>query len=179
MSIDFNNCSEQQLWEFVATHLKKKGIDTVLVGGAVVSIYSDGAYQSGDLDFITTQLFVKGLPEAMAEIGFIKNDKRHYVHPDCPHLFVEFPPGPLGIGEQVTISPEVVNVRGTEIKILSPTDCVKDRLASYIHFNDREGFEQAALIAEKHPINLRDLKKWCEIENSLQTFEEFMEFIKG
>ena len=73
MKIDFKTCSEEELWKYVASHLKSKGIDTVLVGGAVVSIYSDGIYKSGDLDFIMTKMFQDGLPEAMAEIGFTRN----------------------------------------------------------------------------------------------------------
>lgn len=48
MKIDLKTCREVELWKYVATHLKKNGIDTILVGGAVVSVYSDGAYESGD-----------------------------------------------------------------------------------------------------------------------------------
>jgi len=97
MKIDFKNCSEEELWKFVAAELKKKGIDTILVGGAVVSIYSEGAYRSGDLDFVLGSMFTKKLPEAMDDIGFQK-EGRHYIHPDCEHLFVEFP-GSIGFGE--------------------------------------------------------------------------------
>ena len=64
MKIDFQDCTEEELWKYVASHLKSKNIDTVLVGGAVVSIYTEGAYQSGDLDLILTQLFVKNLLSA-------------------------------------------------------------------------------------------------------------------
>lgn len=49
---DWKTCSEEQLWKYVAAHLAKNGIDTILVGGAVVAIYSEGAYKSGDLDFV-------------------------------------------------------------------------------------------------------------------------------
>jgi len=35
MAIDLKTCSEEELWKFVAVHLKGKGIDTILVGGAV------------------------------------------------------------------------------------------------------------------------------------------------
>ncbi len=45
MMIDFSKCTEEELWKFFATHLQSKGIDTILVGGAVVSIYSDGLYK--------------------------------------------------------------------------------------------------------------------------------------
>ena len=95
--IDFKTCTEKELWEYVAVHLKKRGIDTVLVGGAVVSIYSNGAYQSGDLDFVKTSMFVEMLDESMKEIGFVRHG-RHFAHPKCKHLFIEFPGGPpLGI----------------------------------------------------------------------------------
>jgi hypothetical protein len=49
MKINFKNCSEKELWKYVATHLKKNGIDSILVGGAVVSIYSEGIYESAKL----------------------------------------------------------------------------------------------------------------------------------
>lgn len=73
MGINFKTCREKELWEFVAVHLKKKGIDTVLVGGAVVAIYSKGAYRSGDLDFVKTSMFVTKLDETMKELDFIKH----------------------------------------------------------------------------------------------------------
>lgn len=115
--INLQSCSEKELWEYVAVHLKKKGIDTILVGGSVVSIYSKGAYHSGDLDFVKASMFVTNLEEAMNEIGFKKHG-RHYIHPDCKHLFVEFPGGPpLGIGEDNTIVPDAVEVNGTIKKI--------------------------------------------------------------
>jgi len=49
MEIDFASCNEEELWKYVALHLKTENIDTVLVGGAVVSIYTEGAYESGEL----------------------------------------------------------------------------------------------------------------------------------
>lgn len=61
MKIDFKTCSEEELWKYVASHLKKHNVDTILVGGAVVSIYSEGAYESGDLDLVLTNMFTKNL----------------------------------------------------------------------------------------------------------------------
>lgn len=178
MNIDLKNCSEEELWKFVATHLKEKGIDTILVGGAVVSIYSDGAYKSGDLDFVLGSLFTTGLEKAMSDIGFKKHG-RHYIHPECNHLFVEFPGSiPLGIGEDYTIVPDTKEVAGKIIKILSPTDCVKDRLASYLYFKDRDGLDQAVLVARKQPINFESVKRWCEGERHIDAYEEFLKLLK-
>lgn len=160
--INLKTCNEKELWEFVAVHLKNRGIDTILVGGAVVAIYSNGAYHSGDLDFVKGSMFVSKLEESMNEIGFEKHS-RHFVHPDCKHLFVEFPGGPpLGIGEDNTIVPVEVTVDGTVIKIFSPTDCVKDRLASYIHFKASEGLDQAVLVAKNQDVNFESIRKWCK-----------------
>jgi hypothetical protein len=176
--INFKTCNERDLWQFVAVHLKKNGIDTVLVGGAVVSIYSRGAYQSGDLDFVKLSMFVPNLEIIMNEIGF-KKKGRHYIHPECKHLFVEFPGGPpLGIGEDNNIIPDEIIVKGTVIKIYSPTDCVKDRLASYIHFKSRECFDQAILVAKSNEVNLTSIQKWCKGENANYAFDDFIKELK-
>jgi len=50
---DWTNCTEEELWRYVAWHLEGAGIRSVLVGGAVVSIYTEGLYRSGDLDMVT------------------------------------------------------------------------------------------------------------------------------
>jgi hypothetical protein len=178
MKINFKNCSEEELWKYVATHLKKNGIDSILVGGAVVSIYSEGIYESGDLDFVLTDMFVKNLPAVMKEIGFVKKGGRHYEHPECKHLFVEFPSSFLEIGDDNRIKPDEILVEGTKIKILSPTDCVRDRLAGYMYFKSRDNFDQAILVAKKHPVSIAKIKKWCEGEKHLDVFEEFAQALK-
>jgi hypothetical protein len=164
--------------EVYCIELKKRGIDTILVGGAVVAIYSGGIYKSGDLDFVLGSMFTKGLPEAMKALGFVKKS-RHYVHPECSHLYIEFPGTvPLGIGEDYSIVPDELNIDGTIIKIFSPTDCVKDRLATYLYFNDRDGLDQAVLIANKHPVNYSSIENWCKAERHIDCYEEFISLLK-
>ena len=118
--INFKTCTEEELWKYVASHLESKGLEVVLVGGAVVSIYSKGIYKSGDLDFIVTSLFKDKLPQYMKEIGFKKGTKgslgRLYRHPECNHLVVEFPTGPVSIGEDYHITPSEQTYAGQKIK---------------------------------------------------------------
>lgn len=178
MKIDFKNCTEKELWHYVAVHLKKKDIDTVLVGGGVVSVYTDGLYKSGDLDFVRVEMFTSGIEEAMNKIGFKKHG-RHYIHPKCKHLFVEFLGGPpISIGEDNNIIPDEIEVEGQIIKIYSPTDCVKDRLASYIHFNAPECLDQAVMLAKIHPVKLKEIEKWCVGEKGEQQWEDFITRLK-
>jgi hypothetical protein len=179
MKINLKTCTEEELWKYVATHLKSKGIDTILVGGAVVSIYSAGAYKSGDLDFVLASLFVKNLAEVMEEIGFVKKVGRHFIHPECKHMYVEFPSSFLEIGNDNRITPDEVESEGEKIKILSPTDCVKDRLASYIHFKARECLDQAVLVAKNHPVKFEAIKKWCKNEGAESAYDDFQRKMKG
>ena len=77
--------------------------------------------------------YVEGkISEVMSTIGFKNSGGRHYVHPRCDK-FVEFMFGPAGIGDDVKIKPDTVTVEGQTLYIYSPTDCIRDRLASYIH----------------------------------------------
>ena len=179
MEIDLKNCTEEDLWKYVATHLEKRGFNAVLVGGAVVSIYSEGAYRSGDLDFIIRSFNKEKLPKVLAEIGFVPTKQRYFKHPDCP-LFIEFPTGPIEIGNEYDVEPKEVHFEGTKIKILSPTDCVIDRLEQFFvaeygkPHGERKLFEQAALVAENQFVDFIKIKRFCVKEGKLNVFEELM-----
>jgi hypothetical protein len=166
--IDLSTCSEAELWRHVAVHLEASGIGVVLVGGAVVAVYTEGAYRSGDLDFVPERLFEDRIDSCMQGLGFHRRG-RHYEHPACRHLFIEFVAGPLGIGNDTNIVPWRESVEGHDLKILSPTDCVCDRLASYIHFQARECLDQAVLVAKAHPMDWRRIERWCRDEGSVGT----------
>lgn len=173
MKIDLKNCTEEELWKYIGFNLAKNDVDVILVGGAVVSIYSEGAYKSGDLDFVLNDFSRAKLEEVLFGLGFEKS-QRFYKHPDCKHLFLEFVGFPVSIGEDYQITPDEIEVEGTKIKIYSPTDCVRDRLAGYIHFSSRDNLDQAILVAKRHPINLEKVKQWCTSEKHPEVFEEFL-----
>jgi len=176
-SPNWKNCSEEEVWKYVGWHLAKNGIETILVGGAVAAIYSEGAYKSGDLDFILKTYIDEKIKEVMAGIGFHNEVGRHYIHPDCDK-FVEFMFGPAGIGDDIKIIPDKKLVEGQILYIYSPTDCIRDRLASYIHFKARECLDQAVLVAKRFPFNKKKVKDWCVAEGSLQAYEDLLRKLK-
>lgn len=162
--------TEEEVWKYVAWHLAKNGIETVLVGGAVAAIYSEGIYKSGDLDFVLKTYTTDKIKPIMESIGFKLSQGRHYVHPMCEKI-VEFMFGPVGIGDDVKIQPDEVKIKGQTLYIYSPTDCIRDRLASYIHFRARECLDQAVLVAEKFPFNHNKVKGWCAKEGYPEAYE--------
>lgn len=175
---DFSNCTEEELWKHVASHLKRNGIDTVLVGGGVVCVYTKGLYRSGDIDLIVySGLMNKDKDLIMEQLGF-KRQGKNFFREDC-QFSVEFPSGPLGIGEDHNIVPSERDHDGQTIKLLSPTDSVKDRLASYIYYSADECLQQAVMIAKRTPINTDKVRKWCLKEkNGAAVWKEFLELIK-
>jgi hypothetical protein len=170
---NLKSCNEEQLWKYVGYHLAEAGIESVLVGGAVVAVYSNGAYRSGDLDFVAVSGMRPKIQSVLEALGFQSMRSRHFEHPECPHLIIEFAPGPLSIGDDFKIKPSEVKVDGRVIKILSPTDCIRDRIASYIHFNARDCLDQAVLVAKSQPFDLERVRKWCMAEGAKEKFEEF------
>ena len=171
IDMDWEKANIEQVWKQVALKLAKDGIETVLVGGAVVSIYSDGAYESGDLDFIQKTKGFDDTKTSLLDLGF-KKQGRSFVH-DESNYYIEFCSGPLAIGDDLKIKPEKVTFKSKTFYILSPTDCIRDRLASYAFFKARECLDQAVLVAKNQPYNDKKIKSWCKSENILEAYEKF------
>lgn len=163
-----------ELASFVSTKLQESGVSVVLSGGSCVSIYSEDKYVSMDLDFIETGLSSRAkVTMCMESLGFAV-DHRYFRHPEA-ELLVEFPAGPLGIGnEPITQFNEIPTTVGV-LRLLTPTDCVKDRLAWFYHAGDTECLEQAYLVAQKHVINLDEIARWSAGENMTEEFEKIKE----
>lgn len=162
----------EQIAAAVVEKLKEKKISAVLVGGAVVSIYTENRYQSRDLDFISSGDHAT-IAEAMRELGFDTSTK-DFTHPDTDFT-VEFPTGPLAIGDEEPVKPEgSLSVGKTKIKMFSPTQSVMDRLIWFYSTNDRQCLDQAVWIARLHPVNLARVRKWSVKERFEEKFEVFL-----
>jgi len=49
-------------------------------------------------------------------------------------------------------------------ELLSPTDCVKDRLAAFYHWNDRQCLQQAVWVAQERAIDWKEIEWWSRRE---------------
>ena len=168
--------SNAELAAFVQEHLRTKGIDVVLSGGACVSIYSSNKYVSMDLDLINNRIIRPKrsiIREAMQEIGFLE-ENRYFKHPDTEYL-VEFPGGMLSVGEEPVKQIDGIDFDTGTLRLISPTDCVKDRLTWYYHDNDRQCLEQAILVAHDNKIDINEIKRWSEVEGKLDEFNHIEE----
>jgi hypothetical protein len=160
-----------ELAAVVSEALESAGLDAVLSGGSVVTIYSDNEYESFDLDFVTTERMNR-IEDAMASIGYQRASGRHFEHPSSRYL-VEFPAGPLSVGDEVLRDTGRVTTLVGTIRLLTPTQCVMDRLASYYHWHDPQGLEQALMVAMRQVVDLEGLQSWSVREGNTADFEQF------
>lgn len=164
--------SGAELAAFIESHLLKREIDVVLSGGASVSFYTEGRYVSSDLDLINLYFTKRNkIRDAMQEIGF-SEEGRHFIHADTEYL-VEFPAGPLSVGEEPVKQVDEYKLSTGILRIISPADCVKDRLAAYYHWGDVQSMEQALLVAQAKKIDLKEIERWSKVEGKLKEFKLF------
>ena len=158
-----------ELAGLVSSTFQKAGVNVVLSGGSCVSIYSQEKYVSMDLDFVNAAFTKRGrITGVMASLGF-HEESRYFRHPDA-ELFVEFPPGPLGVGEEPVKQIDEIQTGVGVLRIISPTDCVKDRLTWYYHDKDTECLRQAALVANCCTIDLNEIERWSKVESKSAAF---------
>lgn len=165
--------TQPELGAHVQTHLRKHGIEVVLSGGAAVGIYSSGKYVSKDLDMVRMHMARRrAIKAAMTAIGFEEERGRHFKHPESEQL-VEFLPDPPTVGEDPVSRIDEIPYTTGILRIISPTDCVKDRLAGYYHWQDRQSLLQAALVARENEVDLSEIEQWSRREGKLDKFTEF------
>lgn len=160
----------------VCTALERAGVTAVLTGGSAATYYAPDAYQSVDLDFVVVRFEATlevDVESALAGLGYVRRLDR-YEHPSNP-LPIEFPPGPLAVGRELVRGWRTERQAGQVLHVLTPSDSCKDRLAAFLHWNDRAGLEQALAVAGAVPdeVDLDEIRRWMVAEGAEEKFLEF------
>lgn len=112
---------------------------------------------SKDLDFIAQYTIDQAKVEAaMEELGFERRGK-YYHHRNTPY-FVAFISGPPSIGQDCIGEIQEVEMATGIIRIISPTDTVKDRLAAFYYWGDIQCLEQAILVSRSQIIDMDEVE---------------------
>lgn len=166
------NMSQGELAAHIQNFLQREGIDVVLSGGSAVSFYSGNKYVSKDLDLINARFAKRSkIIAVMRGLGF-KEQGRYFISRET-EFFVEFPDGPLSVGEQPVKEVSEFELATGTLRIVSATDSVKDRLCAFYFWNDQQGLAQAVLVAKSQKVDLREIKRWSKTEGKEQEFELF------
>lgn len=119
-----------------AVELKNRhNIDVVLVGGAAVVIYTEGAFPSGDFDLVTVA--DRGFLDILMETGFREDTgpgklRNRYYHPDQPGFGLQLVSGDLFDGRTDRKKLVTVHIQvGAAIKLPPIEDLIADRLGQF------------------------------------------------
>ena len=157
----------------VCAALDRTGQIAILTGGGAATVYAPEANQSRDADFVFE--FWSSFDAdygPLYELGF-RREGRIFVHPETVYT-VDFPPGQLAIGGDDVTAWDTLERDGMRLHILTPTDCVRDRLAWFIQRRpDYAALEQALAVAVRHPIDLLAIERWAEREGEAAKFATF------
>ena len=168
--MDYSSASIIELAAILAEHLQRNDVNVVLVGGLAVEIYTENLYLTKDIDMVNTNYKKpSALHKVMAELDFHKKG-RIYVN-DTTDITVEFPSGPLAVGNKPITSTTIVKTAKGNIPILHVNDVVKDRVAAFIHWQDRQSLIQAISMMFKHKIAPVQVKDFCMQEGSPSHYE--------
>jgi len=171
------NSNLEDIAAIISTALERAGITATLSGGAAVSIYSNNEYQSKDLDFVTAAL-VADLTPVLERLGFERTGvprMSQFSHP-LIDWFVEFPPTPISFGHLYVTHEQcaVIGLPAGQLRIVTPTQSVMDRLAAVFAWRDAQSWEQAVLVAANQDIDWGELKTWFANEGEAEReFDRF------
>ena len=145
-----------------------------MTGGSAATFYAPRAYLSDDIDFVIT-LKGTGGENALKRLGYHRKGD-YYLHTSS-RFALEFPPGPLAIGDDQVDSWKTFRRKKQLLHVLSPTDACRDRLASFLFWNDFRGLQQALDVyqAQHRKVDLDVVRSWCSRERQPEKFRLFKE----
>jgi len=152
----------------VAGALQAADLHAVLTGGSAAAVYAPASYGSDDADFVLTgEIDGEELKRALLAIGFRQAVGGMFAHPKTQYT-VEFPKGPLAVGADYVRESATLRRGRIHLRILTPTDCVRDRLAHFYFWNDYTALSAAVGVARsKHgkKVDIDDLRRWTRRES--------------
>lgn len=160
----------------VCTALDRAGFNAVLTGGSAASVYAPSVYQSRDADFVITLRGTRG-GDALSQLGYERRDDiyHHRVNP----FTLDFPRGPLAIGEDLVTDWDTLRRGGQVLYILSRTDCVRDRLLWFYVYTDRSALAAAIGVAESGSIDREAIREWSSREGYEGQCDYFFSNLRG
>jgi hypothetical protein len=65
------------------------------------------------------------------------------------------------------------------LRVISPTDCVKDRLAAFYHWGDNQCLDQAKMVCESNSVDLMEVARWSKAEGKRVEFDGIRDLLMG
>jgi hypothetical protein len=172
MDKEYKDMSSLEIAAFICSELDKINIKTTLSGGFCAEIYSCGEYTSMDIDLINQyNEDHSAIVKKMVDLGFKQEGK--FFYRDDVEYGIEFPSGPPSVGNELVKDVAEIETDVGVLRILTPTDAIKDRLCGYFYWSNEPSLEQAVMIALKNQIDFKNLEEWANAEGEIKKYDIF------
>jgi len=165
--IDEHSTPEDVCFE-ISSALDRHSITGVITGGSAATVYAPDAYTSYDVDFVLTSYPERKRQErALAEIRYFPSVMVGMYEHSRTAYTLDFPSGPLAVGGDYIQETTTLEKGDLHLRILTATDCVRDRLAGFYHWDDYTSLNAAVGVASAHRdrIDFDRLQEWTERES--------------
>jgi hypothetical protein len=162
----------------VAGALAAGNMTAVLTGGSAAAVYAPNAYQSLDADFILDGDEPLGdIVSALERIDFHRYGRSRIFTHTRSKFTVDFPKGPLAVGGDYVHERNTLRRGDQRLAILTPVDCIRDRLAHFFFWDDFTALGAAVAVARAHANadDVERIRRWSERESTAfaTKFDEF------
>ena len=147
----------------VATHLKTRDIEVVVVGGSAITAHVPDVYTSMDIDLaVTSGINRRKIGRALNELGFTPRG-RVFAHPDTKYELDIVADRPYIDQHPIFEFAEIETPAGG-VRVLHLEDAIADRIAAFVHWSDSESLD----VAERAAAAARDRLTWEAIDRALR-----------
>ena len=150
----------------VATHLKTRDIEVVVVGGSAITAHVPEVYTSMDIDLaVTSGINRRKIGRALNELGFTPRG-RVFAHPDTKYELDIVADRPY-IEQQPIFEFAEIQTPAGDVRVLRLEDAIADRIAAFVHWSDSESLD----VAERATAAARDRLTWEAIGLALHKMD--------
>lgn len=169
----FKNLNLREIIAVISKRLAKSGHDPVLVGQACAALYVGNSIRPQSCEFALKDYEVNSVGEAMEKLGFCATGRHAFSSERCPFEVV-LTALPITIGDYVVGEIRSIKTPHGEVKTLTPTDCVRNRLFAFYRFGDKDALHDAAKVARRNKIDLDLIRRWSDWEWAGDKYDEFL-----
>lgn len=171
-SISFRGLDIKSTAAMIGAQLERAGHMVVLVGRACAAIYAGRSIKPKALEFVIEDFAVNSVNKAMEEIGFGAIGQRTFTRDGCPFEVV-LNPMPITVGDDIAHKVRIIKTPKGPLRLLTATDCVRQRLSNYYRFGEPHALIEAVRVARRQRVDMDLIRRWSDWEWAMDKFEEF------
>lgn len=154
------------------------GHEPILGGQACAAIYGGQTIKSRTLEFAIREFSVTKVNALMGALGFLPKEARTYTNVSCPFEVV-LVAAPLTVGDDAIDGSRMIKTSSGPLRMLTPTDCVRQRLSMFYRWGDRSALAEAVQVAKRQAIDMDLVCRWSEWEWATDRYQEFLRALEA